>query len=281
MPEVDEFGIPIRKLSNPVDEFGIPIKKKDGGTPSMELPSQSTSLSVSEDPILDLVKKRSQLKFQLEPKKSSAPGFVPTFTDNTALQSDLKKVDDQIRSFGLDPDEVEKDFGGFEATKFDNEFIKNLYTQKKDSPLQYKRLLAASNWHDASRAVINRQTDPMKKDDLNAKLNTAIDAGSKINKYNDALAYGKNTLALIYESTAGDRAQRQRAIENFKQDFIPVLTRTFLKDADAMNAMKGKNIQKEFGLVVDEIFNPQIAGQTRQGGLRPVRCCPATISRCL
>lgn len=43
MPEVDEFGIPIKKTSNPVDEFGIPVKKKDGGSPSTVSPTPSPS----------------------------------------------------------------------------------------------------------------------------------------------------------------------------------------------------------------------------------------------
>ena len=88
MPELDEFGIPIKKTQGEVDEFGIPLKKKEvtqpTGTPSA--PTSKTSLSPfiskpqSEEQTLS-----SNLLQQQQQRNPQAP--IPTFSGQ------LPKVD--------------------------------------------------------------------------------------------------------------------------------------------------------------------------------------------
>jgi hypothetical protein len=255
--------------------FESSFKKKDGTSLSQTSQPQSLSplqdpqqqsQSPSEDPkpLSSLIKRRATLNSTIKNSQSpaSAPGITPSF-DVSTYQKEFSDIDNRIKSMGLDPEDLEKDFSDFESTQLNDDFIIKLSKQKQESPLQYKRSLAAAKWHDAARSSVSKIEDETKRLEQSKLLEDNIAKGSKLpENFNSAYSYGKNTLDLIYQTTTGPA--RDRAIENFKTDFIPVLSKTLLKDPSAMKMFEGKNVQKEFALMVDDLFNKQLADQTRQ-----------------
>jgi hypothetical protein len=241
------------------DPLGI-LKKKDGGsTPSQATPALT---SQPQEDLASLLTRRKKLEGEKSAvRPTAAPGFVATPTVD--YDSQISAIDAEIFNKGFDPKEVSKDFTDIDVYGTDEEF-RTFYDKKKTKPLTAGRDLSAKTWHNQSRSAINANEDPNTKAELNLELDNLISQGAQLPKadFNTALNYGRNAKEQILKFTGEQGDAREKAIQNFKKDYIPVLGNVLLRDRAAVG--DSKTLPIDLALAVGDIFDPARSAQTRE-----------------
>jgi hypothetical protein len=262
------------------DKLGF--KKKDGlvqdsskasqNIPTIQQPSQEPSQLPSAsggplDPISDLLKKRKKILEEQNAVKPavSYPGMPEVKPRD--FNTEISAIDEQLYSKGIDPKKISSDFNDVNIDIPDEDYLK-IYKDAKTKPQSTDRQVSAIKWHNALRTNINNDStlgDDQKQQQL-SEVNKLIERGSSLPKSNfsQAIQLGKNAYDKILELTANDTGNgdlRRLAIENFKKDYLPVLGNVLIRDKTAISGMK--NVPLELGNIVDDIFNPKKAEQTR------------------
>ena len=253
----DSFAKTLGIIKSPT----VPVKKKDGSEPiSSDTPS--VSVQSQEDPIPSisaLLKQRKKLKAEKSAvKPTAAPGYV--YTPTVDYDSQISKLDEQIKSKGYDPLELERDWSDFEVDLTDDQFGE-FYNNKKTKPITTQRDMASRSWHQSVRNSISNNKDETIRIENEARLNNLISQGSQLpsQDYNTALNFGRNAIQEIISLTSGE--DRDKAIANFKKDFLPVFGNILLRDRKSIANIK--DLPMELGLTVSDLFDKQYADQTR------------------
>ena len=241
-------------------ETSLGLKKKDGGaTQKQATPALS---SQPQEDLASLLTRRKKLEGEKSAvRPTAAPGFVATPTVD--YDSQISSIDAEIFNKGFDPKEVSKDFSDIDIYKTDEEF-RTFYDKKKTKPLTASRDLSAERWHNQSRLAINANEDPNTKAELNLELDNLISQGEQLpsSDFNTALNYGRNAKEQILKFTGEQGDAREKAIQDFKKDYTPILGKVLLRDRAAVG--DSKTLPIDIALAVGDIFDPARAAQTRE-----------------